>query len=142
MSCVRLSGSFAKIIQQWANSKFNGHSISSAIHSIVECWNGNLKNQLKRLLILCFLLFLVHILSKAVWSLMWLFQEGFIILGHFWLMIRATGIEIIRPILEIWGYTLAIPGYVTAFFFQQQTQVSFVGILPSGSLGIRDLGHD
>lgn len=73
---------------------------------------------------------------------MWLFQEGFIILGHFWLMIRATGIEIIRPILEIWGYTLAIPGYVTAFFFQQQTQVSFVGILPSGSLGIRDLGHD
>lgn len=102
MSCVRLSGSFAKIIQQWANSKFNGHSISSAIHSVVECWNGNLKNQLKRLLILCFLLFLVHILSKAVWSLMWLFQEGFIILGHFWLMIRATGIEIIRPILEIW----------------------------------------
>ena len=108
MSCVRLSGSFAKIIQQWANSKFNGHSISSAIHSVVECWNGNLKNQLKRLLILCFLLFLVHILSKAVWSLMWLFQEGFIILGHFWLMIRATGIEIIRP---FFGNLGLYPGY-------------------------------
>lgn len=65
--------------------EFNGHPMFSTIHSIVECWNDILKNQLKR--------FLIYFLSHAFsWStyilvgqfghLMWLSQEGFVPFGQ------------------------------------------------------------
>ena len=126
--------------------EFDGHSIFSTISSIVECRNGNLKNQLKKVSDFLSLIFSWSTyLSKAIWSLnvaVWrrIYSSWpLLVSGH-----DKRSRELYIPILKIWDSTLDIPGFVMCLFSLTANpgQLGWYALQVGGSLGKRDLGHD
>lgn len=114
---------FLDLLQRPSNNglivkEFNGHSIFSVICSIVECWNGSLKNQLRKAYDSLSLTFSwsTHF-SKAIWSLnvavsRRIYSSWSLLVSNWDKRHR----ELYRAILKIWDSILAFPGYVMSLF--------------------------
>lgn len=84
-------------------TEFSGHPTLPATCGIVECWNGIVRNQLRRLLSLCPLPFLgADPLVRQFGYLIWLSPEGF---NSFWQLLvndeDKRSRDVHRPILKI-----------------------------------------
>lgn len=92
------------------------YSLSSAV--LLSAGMAILKINQEKCMILCPLPFLgPHTLVRQFGHLKWLFQEGFIPLGHSWFVIGTTGVEsYIALFWKQWDSILAFSGYVMSLF--------------------------